>query len=114
MNAKRKSCAHSEQSERVRYYLHGDEVEGRPDTFYCRRCDLFVDREHFVECAERAIKFRGIDDAGQIAKGLGVLSGKSTPAWLILSRDPMKASREVREYRRTHYRRPAHARTVWD
>jgi hypothetical protein len=30
-----------------RYYLHGDQVEGKPEEFYCASCDLFVDRPHF-------------------------------------------------------------------
>ncbi len=31
-----------------RYYLHGDPKEGAVDTYYCQRCDLFVDRAHFA------------------------------------------------------------------
>lgn len=33
-----------------RYYLHGDPIEGNPDSFYCQRCDRFVDRAHFDGC----------------------------------------------------------------
>lgn len=32
---------------RVRYYLHGDEVEGDPTNFYCAQCDQFVESGHF-------------------------------------------------------------------
>lgn len=33
-----------------RHYLHGDPVEGNPESFYCQRCDLFVERGHFDAC----------------------------------------------------------------
>ena len=33
-----------------RYYLHGDPKEAAVDTYYCQRCDLFVDRAHFAGC----------------------------------------------------------------
>lgn len=32
-----------------RYYLHGDQVEGNPESFYCASCDFFFDRSHFAE-----------------------------------------------------------------
>lgn len=31
-----------------RYYLHGDEAEDAPATYYCKRCDVFWPREHFA------------------------------------------------------------------
>lgn len=31
----------------TRFYLHGDAVEGQSGRFYCRTCDLFVDKAHF-------------------------------------------------------------------
>lgn len=34
-------------SARYRHYLHGDEIEGNPDSYYCARCDLRVGAEHF-------------------------------------------------------------------
>jgi hypothetical protein len=30
-----------------RYYLHGDKEEGNPTLYYCARCDVFVEAEHF-------------------------------------------------------------------
>lgn len=32
---------------RVRYYLHGDVIEGELGKYYCARCDLFEDLSHF-------------------------------------------------------------------
>ena len=32
---------------RKRYYLHGDKEEGNPDKYYCARCDIFIEAEHF-------------------------------------------------------------------
>lgn len=32
---------------RHRYYLHGDVVEDEPGKYYCARCDVFVDLNHF-------------------------------------------------------------------
>jgi len=48
---------------RVRHYLHGEPVEGNPESFYCSRCDLFVDRGHFGGCklgtvVQRGVRFR--------------------------------------------------------
>lgn len=34
-------------SNQSRYYLHGDQDEGNPALFYCARCDVFTDAEHF-------------------------------------------------------------------
>lgn len=31
-----------------RCYLHGDQREGHPGTFYCVSCDVFYDIEHFA------------------------------------------------------------------
>lgn len=31
----------------IRYYLHGDQDEEDPNSFYCARCDFFYEREHF-------------------------------------------------------------------
>jgi hypothetical protein len=33
----------------LRYYLHGDQKEGDPNLFFCRRCDLFKPEKHFHE-----------------------------------------------------------------
>ena len=30
-----------------RYYLHGDQKEGAPTLFFCRKCDRFQPEEHF-------------------------------------------------------------------
>lgn len=30
-----------------RYYVHGDQAEESPSTYYCHFCDLPVSREHF-------------------------------------------------------------------
>lgn len=30
-----------------RYYLHGDQDESNPALYYCARCDIFFDAEHF-------------------------------------------------------------------
>lgn len=32
-----------------RYYLHGDQVEGKPHQYFCRRCDQFADAAHFED-----------------------------------------------------------------
>jgi hypothetical protein len=33
-----------------RRYIHGDLHEERFRTYYCQRCDLLVDPEHFIGC----------------------------------------------------------------
>lgn len=30
-----------------RYYLHGDKEEGNTGLYYCARCDVFLDEQHF-------------------------------------------------------------------
>lgn len=45
---------------RVRHYLHGDPVEGNPESFYCQRCDLFVERGHFATCELDNVVIRGL------------------------------------------------------
>ena len=30
-----------------RYYLHGDEAEDSPETYYCKKCDVFFSKDHF-------------------------------------------------------------------
>jgi uncharacterized protein YozE (UPF0346 family) len=45
---------------KVRYYVHGDLHEERPNTYYCASCDLFVAPEHFADPSHvqaRAEKF---------------------------------------------------------
>lgn len=32
-----------------RRYLHGDQGEGEPKSFYCARCDIFTDSSHFAK-----------------------------------------------------------------
>lgn len=32
-----------------RHYLHGDQKEGDPEMWFCRRCDHFVPEAHFSE-----------------------------------------------------------------
>ena len=32
-----------------RQYVHGDLHEERPSTYYCARCDLFAEAEHFAD-----------------------------------------------------------------
>ncbi|MBD2426576.1 hypothetical protein [Phormidium sp. FACHB-1136] len=37
-----------------RHYVHGDQVEGQPDHYYCDFCDLFDGRDHFYRvCSGR-------------------------------------------------------------
>lgn len=51
---------------RPRHYLHGDEVEGDPSQYYCARCDLFVEADHFKGGA-----WHGNDeDGGRFLKSL--------------------------------------------
>ena len=37
----------SAPSSQGRYYLHGDQDEDNPALFYCARCDVFTEAEHF-------------------------------------------------------------------
>ena len=37
----------SAPSNQDRYYLHGDQDEDNPVLFYCARCDVFTEAEHF-------------------------------------------------------------------
>ena len=48
---------------RVRYYLHGDEVEGDPTKFYCAQCDLFVVSGHFFAEHPRKVTLARCSDA---------------------------------------------------
>lgn len=32
-----------------RWYAHGDQVENKPNLYYCASCDFFLPREHFAE-----------------------------------------------------------------
>jgi uncharacterized protein YozE (UPF0346 family) len=34
---------------RTRYYIHGDQREDEPSLYYCARCDVFFDAQHFSE-----------------------------------------------------------------
>lgn len=34
---------------RRRYYLHGDQLEEDPTRYYCARCDVFFEKEHFAD-----------------------------------------------------------------
>ena len=37
-----------------RYYLHGDEAEDSPGTYYCKNCDVFFAKDHFEkQCGEK-------------------------------------------------------------
>lgn len=45
---------------RLRHYLHGDPVEGNPESFYCERHDAFVDRAHFDTCKLGVAVQRGV------------------------------------------------------
>ncbi len=93
-----------------RFYLHGDEIEGEPGTYFCRRCDCFFGAEHFADCEMRG----RIGDLALIDKDRAVLMGKSVPAWIALAADPMRAAREIRRNRRARYYRPENPRTIWN
>ena len=52
----------------IRHYVHGDLHEDRPNTYYCARCDSFVEPEHFADPSHvkvRAEKFNASLDAWQ-------------------------------------------------
>ena len=97
-------------ADKTRFYLHGDERDGQPRTYYCRRCDCFASAEHFEGCA----KHGRIGDWAQIELGIDEMRGKSVPAWAALTADPMRTAREIRARRKARYCRPDNARTVWD
>lgn len=45
----------------MRYYVHGDLHEDRPDVYYCARCDFFVPAQHFNDedhVSTRAERYR--------------------------------------------------------
>ncbi|MBL3619735.1 MAG: hypothetical protein JMN26_18745 [gamma proteobacterium endosymbiont of Lamellibrachia anaximandri] len=57
-----------------RYYFHGDEVEGKPEQYYCAYCDLFVNKGHFLEATHLGNDKERYDRS---AKGWEVLKKKS-------------------------------------
>jgi hypothetical protein len=34
---------------KIRYYLHGDQIENKPSKYYCRSCDFSFERSHFAD-----------------------------------------------------------------
>lgn len=83
----------------TRYYRHGDADEQDPLVFYCRRCDVFLYRQHFENggcpCARP-----GRDDATMVELGRRVLA------------DAQQRFREGRT--RVKLYRPDDAPTVWN
>ena len=53
-----------------RYYVHGDQVEGKPDEYYCRSCDAFTEESHFHVHYDQANRINNCDKYNQGLKNL--------------------------------------------
>jgi hypothetical protein len=60
----------------LRYYVHGDQVEGKPDEYYCASCDLFVDELHFRTHNDEPNVMNGLDKYNQSLKTWKVMKRK--------------------------------------
>jgi hypothetical protein len=46
--ATQKPRAAAAEDKRQRFYLHGDQLEGDPQRYFCANCDVFFDAAHFA------------------------------------------------------------------
>lgn len=93
-----------------RYYLHGDQEEGNPASYYCAECDLFADADHFNQThrqphGERALNAIERFEHSSPEFAAGERRPPSPPNLLQAAIEEAKQARTEREAARSPFHR---------
>lgn len=88
-----------------RYYLHGDQEEGNPASYYCAECDLFADADHFGEPHRQPHGERALEAIERLERSPHYFSPRDPPNLLEEAMEEVKQARAAREAARSPFHR---------